>query len=103
MLDKLSSVHSWTPTYSGFESELEATFEQTSKAYSHLPVTKDTLHALPTPEKFLIDSDAPAELGFNFNISGQNYQAILVTPLIPIILQVRDKKTYYRVIHLPQE
>jgi len=44
-----------------------------------------------------------AEVGLNLSVADQNYQAILVAPLIPIILQVRDSKTYYRVIRLPQE
>lgn len=78
-------------------------FENVCKTYSHIPVTKETLHALPAPDKFLIDSASLAEVGLNLSIAGQTYQAILLTPLIPIILQVRDNKTYYRIISLPQE
>jgi hypothetical protein len=103
MIERVSAVHSWSLSYNDFDIELSRLFENIAKGYPSLPINKDSLPKLPTPNRFLMKSNSLIDIGINLVVGGHNYQALLIAPLIPILLELREGSIYYRVIQLPQE
>jgi hypothetical protein len=89
MIERISSVHSWTLSYADFDIELNHLFENITKGYPNLPINKDNIPNLPMADHFLIKSNSLVNIGLNLVVNGHNYQVLLIAPLLPIILELR--------------